>query len=452
MYFGNRKGVELILNVFGEAITQLELGEGFVMQKKGIVVSITLMCLLLVAVSTAGAAGKVSITYQTMAYPPEVQELFKQVIAWFEADHPEIEVNWQHVPWEIGRSKVITQIVTGDVPDAGMIGDWEAELAEMGAILPLDGFLEKWDAYDDYTVGSFQKTSIYDGQIWSLPFEYMPNMLYYRKDWFEEKGLAAPDTWADFLAAAQALTEDTTGDGNIDRWGYAMRGGHNGVEYMYSMIYGFGGKWFDEDGQIAINSPEALEGLQFFADLYQKYQVVPPSAVTDGYRETIESFMRGQTAMVIHSPGSLTELRASGLSDDVLGATIMPAGPRARGTLLGGGRSVIFSGSKNPEAAWKFISYLTSPKVQRFWSQEYGPLPVAKSLYEEAFIAEDPVYSNIVASEKYGISIPTFLPGWAELAEVHFLNIRQQLLLGHITAQEALEKMAEGLEWAMTAE
>jgi multiple sugar transport system substrate-binding protein len=61
----------------------------------------------------------------------------------------------------------------------------------------------------------------------------------------------------------------------------------------------------------------------------------------------------------------------------------LPAGPAKRATIVAGEYLAVFKQSKNPEAAWTFIKWITEPDVQAFWSMKSGYLPMRKSVLDE---------------------------------------------------------------------
>ena len=78
-------------------------------------------------------------------------------------------------------------------------------------------------------------------------------------------------------------------------------------------------------------------------EILTKHKAAPPSAPSDGYRQIMEAFKTGQTAMVWHHTGSLTEIQAA-LKPEQFGTLPMPAGPAAHIARL----TYLFNGISNP--------------------------------------------------------------------------------------------------------
>ena len=76
---------------------------------------------------------------------------------------------------------------------------------------------------------------------------------------------------------------------------------------LLDMIEAFGSP-IVVDGKAALDRDKMIEAMRFWSELYTKYKVAPPSAPNDSYRQIMEGFRTGQTAMIWHHTGSLTEI------------------------------------------------------------------------------------------------------------------------------------------------
>ena len=122
-----------------------------------------------------------------------------------------------------------------------------------------------------------------------------------------------------FWKRSKKCTMDTDGDGETDVYGFGMRGAKGGQEPWGSFSQGPG-----EGGDFEnLTSKESVKGMQDFIDLYEN-GYVPPTAVSDGFQETVSNFQSGLTAMFIHHTGSSADMEKV-LGDDVA-AFPFPAG------------------------------------------------------------------------------------------------------------------------------
>ena len=91
--------------------------------------------------------------------------------------------------------------------------------------------------------------------------------------------------------------------------GFSLRGGAGGFKFVHRPVSSLRGSPIVVDGKAAIDKKKAIEAVDFYVGLLTKHKVAPPSAPNDGYRQIMEAFKTGQTAMVWHHTGSLTEIQ-----------------------------------------------------------------------------------------------------------------------------------------------
>ncbi len=118
-------------------------------------------------------------------------------------------------------------------------------------------------------------------------------------------------------------------------------------------------------------TPAALAANKWFIDLFRTEKVCPPSAPVDGFVQIIANMESGRHRHApIHHIGSANELNAA-LGDDIT-AVPVPKGPTGDAwATYGDASNAVFSATKNPEAAWKRVSFLstarTTPPSTRRW-------------------------------------------------------------------------------------
>lgn len=257
---------------------------------------------------------------------------------------------------------------------------------------------------------------------------------------FEQANLKPPVTFDDFLNAAKVLTVPSK-----NQYGFAYRGGSGGQDQWYAFMLAGGARMVDENGNVVINNEKAVEVNQWYTDLYKKYKVTPTTAPSDSFAQLSAGFQAGTTAMMAHHVGSYETLyKALG---DKLGVVQMPqadpSNPATMGTMTG---NVIFKSSKNKEAAWKFLSWLSGPEATDILSQSTnGQLPVLNTLTSK------PEYANkndgwkvALASEKFAHVWPPF-KGVGTIAGHTWKDNNDLALFGKITSKEMLDNIAKAL-------
>jgi len=341
----------------------------------------------------------------------------------FEAENPDITIEAENIPWNSYYDNLYTAIVAGAAPDTAMVKMFaQPRLIELGALEPLDAFIDAWDGKSDVQDNLYELTKGADGKAYYLPIQYVVLYLYYRPDLFAAAGIEPPTTCDEFRSAAKTLT-------NGDTYGFGFRGGKGGHDHWASLVLSTGAN-FDAGG---MTSDSAVAATEFVLDLFQKDKVFPPSAPNDGFKEIISAFKAGKTAMTIHHIGSSAGM-VEALGDKV-SATVVPECGGGRWTAFGDESTAILSSAANKEAAWKWISFLSSKGHNATFNKATGQLPVTKSDSETWSLHEKRFVDATVASLPYANLLPNVEATSDFVNTVWPVNM-QRALIGEITAAE----------------
>lgn len=242
--------------------------------------------------------------------------------------------------------------------------------ATAGHLEPLDEYINnpKLNQYvdmDDF-ISKFRDNPRYDGKQYGFPMYGESTFFYYRKDVFEKYGIDVPKTTDEMMAAAKKISEESNGE----MYGITLRGmqGIHAVYVWCSFLWGFGGRWLDENGQLDIDSPEAIAGTEFYAEILNKYG--PPGFANFGWTENRVAFTQGKAAMSIDATvnGAFNE---DPKESTVAGKVGYAATPVASGVKLQGGANSLAAHhlylntyGKNKEAAFLFMSWASSGDTQ----------------------------------------------------------------------------------------
>ena len=173
------------------------------------------------------------------------------------------------------------QIGTYETPILGKNG-WLAALDDLMAQYP-DNVQKNYNV-DDLIKGIRLGLS-YDGKLYAAPFYGESSMLFYNKKMFAAAGLKMPSdpTWDQVREFARKLHNPTK-----KQYGIALRGLPGWGEVMApldTVINTWGGKWFDENWQPQLTSPEFTDAVNFYVKLIQDYGV--PGAANNGFSESL---------------------------------------------------------------------------------------------------------------------------------------------------------------------
>lgn len=327
-----------------------------------------------------------------------------ELVAKFERENPGIRIQAEPIPWGGGndyQTRLFAALVAGNGPDAAMVRlSWAARFAAMRALEPLDAMLSGWAGRGGIPGNIWAVNRGADGKQYYLPLQYVVIYLYYRQDLFQQAGLLPPKTHEEFRAAAKALTKDGMA-------GFGMRGGAGGFDNWGPFVLGSNGAGFGKGGMVG---EQALAANRWYVALAREDKVVPASAPTDSFRQIVDAFKAGRTAMMIHHIGSANEV-VGALGDKVSAAPVPRGGADGKGwTYFGDESNAVFAASKAKEAAFRWVAFLSTGENNLALAKLTGQLPVASAAaadwaehprrFVEASTASLPIAASLPDSPK----------------------------------------------------
>jgi multiple sugar transport system substrate-binding protein len=194
-----------------------------------------------------------------------------------------------------------------------------------------------------------------------------------RMDLMEKKGLKIPKTFAELQEVCAAIngTDGVTGlvSFQLHHW------------CLPPYIQGFGGNIFRNpptDIMPALNSPEAIQAIEFYANLLKNY--APKGVLTYTEDQARQALLTGRSNIFIHSSAWITPILMSGDSKvkDTSRVVRMPAGPVRDFPAANSQGLGIPRNAKNKKAAWEFIKWALSPEISMRLVKEHGHSSVCR--------------------------------------------------------------------------
>jgi multiple sugar transport system substrate-binding protein/sorbitol/mannitol transport system substrate-binding protein len=280
-----------------------------------------------------------------------------------------IEVELEVVPESDITAKMLLEFSSGsgryDVVQNNII--FVPGFVKAGYIEPLDDLAAAAPQYLDKAdfVPGYLNTNVLDGKLYGLPVYGESTFVMYRKDLFEEYGIAVPKSFADIEAAAKTIKEKSNGEIT----GITMRGAQ-GIHSVYvwaGYLWGFGGEFIDAAGKSALATPEAAASLDAFARVLKDYG--PVGVANFGWEENRVLFQQGKAGITLDATvnGAFNEDPAV---SSVVGKVGYIPVPVETTKPLGGSSSLavhslyVSAASANKEAAWLFASWATAKEQQ----------------------------------------------------------------------------------------
>jgi arabinogalactan oligomer/maltooligosaccharide transport system substrate-binding protein len=320
---------------------------------------------------------KADLTWWDTSDPTNEAPAFKALIKKFNAEYPNVNINYESVPFAEAQNKFKTAAASGsgapDILRAEVA--WVPEFASLGYLYSLDGTALLEDKED--FLPTPLSSNVYDGKTYGVPQVTDTLALMYNKKLFQKAGIdAAPTTWAEVSDAAAKLKKAGADGIYINSGGY----------FTLPFIYGEGGDIVDPESKtIEINSPEAVAGISEAQKLVKSGAAVKPVA-NDPYGTMMTLFKEGKVGMIINGPWEVANISGDpnfgGFEN--LGVAPVPAGSAQAGAPVGGHNYVIYEGMDDAkaEAAIAFVKFMTSAESEAFIASELGLLPTRQSAYD----------------------------------------------------------------------
>ena len=379
---------------------------------------------------------------------PQRTEVLRGMVDEFEAAHQGVTVEITSLPWGQAFEKLATMVQGGQIPDVVEMPDrWLALYANNDQLVDLGPYMDTWQEAEELNERTVTFGSIVDDTMYMIPYGFYLRAMFWNKKLFEQAGLDGPPATMDDFMAASAKISELEG-----KYGYCLRGGPGGANGYIMMMLNMMGHddYFDEQGNSTLDSPEAIEGLQFLIDLYQN-GYAPRDSVNWGFNEIVAGFYSGTCAMLDQDPDALIAIAERMPAEDFAVAP-MPLGPAGKSfPTIGYAGWSMFEASEHKDEAWALIAHLSSPESNLEWSKFVGVIPIHEGAEQDpAFATEQYAgwFTELNDERWQPTSMPTYLEEFGYFADVVVVQSGQEALLGERTAEDVAGEWAEYLSAA----
>lgn len=328
--------------------------------------------------------------------------------------YPGIEVTLNVTPWNQYWTKLQTQAESSSLPDVfWMNGPNVALYGSNGMLEPMDSFVANGQLDPADYPEAMNEIYTVDGVQYAIPKDFDTVGLWFNKALFERAGVDLPTadwTWDDFHTAAKAIS-DALGDEGV----YGVSTPLGGQEAYYNSILQAGGEIISEDKSTSgFDSPEAIEGLQLWADLVADGSSPTPQQLSDTEGKVM--FASGRSAMVWTGTWAVSQFLESEHADD-FDVVDLPTGER-KATVIHGVANSVSAHSANKSAAMAFAAYLGSEEAQ-VTQAEMGAANPAFNGTQQAFVDSAPNWNLQVFEDAteyaYPYPVSTKTQEWNEV-------------------------------------
>jgi multiple sugar transport system substrate-binding protein len=373
-------------------------------------------------------------------------------------------MKFEFVPWPNFADRMLNELNSGGQLCDLMIGDsqWIGLGAEAGHYIKLNDFFEangiSMDDFIPATVTGYSEWPKGTPNYWALPAFGDVVGWTYRRDWFERpelqaefkekygRDLGVPATLAELKDIAEFFQgREIDGKTVYGAAIYTERGsegitmGVTNVLYNYGFQYGNPENPYELEG--FVNSPGAVEGLEFYKALYDC--CVPPGSSNWYMSENIDAYKSGQVAMQMNFafiwPGVNADPNVGG---DRSGYFPNPAGPAGHFAQLGGQGISVVSYTDSKDAALEYIQWFAQPEIQAKW-WELGGYSALKAVVEDPGFASSQPYAQTFLDSMAIVKDFWAEPSYASLLLPMQQRVHNYVIAGQGTAQEALDGLVK---------
>ncbi len=249
---------------------------------------------------------------------------------------------------------------------------WTEEYVNSGTLLNLDDYINEVEGFKQRNIpGALEKYALFNNSYYSIPFIFGSQLLFYRKDLFEDKTLQnsyykkyrtelrPPRNWSEFNAVARFFTRKFNPE-SPTQYGTTLGGRDSSGAVCETLprIWGFKGEVFDANDEIVLTKPEAINGIKNYIE---SYQYAKEGSQDFWWNEQVEIFASGDSAMMIlfvaHA-AYITDRQHSNIVGRI-GYETLPGGI----SLMGGWSLGIHTESKRKNTAFQFLKWISSKDI-----------------------------------------------------------------------------------------
>jgi len=419
----------------------------------GIVSILTLVVLaLFISPSSRRTGHHRSISYWSVTGQKE--EIPYTVTA-FNAAQDSIYVISNPIPWQEQEKKVLTAILSDNPPDVVSqfipIVKWASRMA----LMPLDDFI----ARDNFDTAAFYpalwEEMKWQDHIFGIPVSSASFAFFYNKKLFRKAGLDPehpPKTWDEVVTYTKQLTRYDA-SGNIIQMGFypfyksALTASQNSPSTPLIIAWEKGASFLSSDGKrVTLINPEYIEALEWLLEFTKPYPVEKMEAFSAGFGYGDQHAFTSEKVAMMILPDIFPDYikhHAPNLDYGVALTPTFPGCPIASSS--GCWWLAIPRGCKDPEAAWEFIKYNASKKVQLDARDARDEILFPSNRYATAdprFLADQRM--AIFATHLEHAHSPTIVPMAHDVFWREFYTAQEKIVYRDASIEKALSQ-AESL-------
>lgn len=386
-----------------------------------------------------------TLTFWLTPDVPAIQDFWESLIADFEAQHPNANVEFTPLDTDVQLTKPAAAFAAGDEPDIlqRVAGEDLNQYVRAGKIAPINDLVDL-TSWSEAALALFSDA---DGNVYGAPTHSFVLGLWYNKQVFSENGLEIPTSWDGLLAACDTLNAAgvvpiALGNGGQDQF----TAGH----LLDAILYQYGGPTIALDATFGENGrtwedPAVVKAASRLKELVDR-NCFPNGFSGLNYSQMTALFIRGESGMVWTGSWLLAPIKDEGRGIEV-GFIPLPDVPDAEHStvelegIIGGatGLAATKKGVEKDSALVAAFLDAVGEATDRY-ATELNQVSVAS----EPATPGDPVQAEIVelASSAGELAPVTDTVVPVSVRDAYFQST-QALTTGDLTPEEFAKAMAE---------
>ena len=274
-----------------------------------------------------------------------------------------IETEWTFIPFGSLQEKITAEGVAanGQFDVINYLDSWGPPNAYW-----LES-IDEWMAADGISMDryppAFAKSAQYEGETKGFPLRAHAQLMFYRKDLIEKP----PETWEEVVEVGKALKESNPDIAPLALY-FNNDGNRQNLFIWLNFLWAAGADVFDDEGRPAWATEEGLKATEDYIALHTEHGVTNPDSLSFVEQDARQSFQQGKSAMIPvwwWAYSGMINPEQSTLSEDQVGFAGMPAYEGETVTYAISMPFSISGHSKNKEAAWEFLKWLSNPDLEK---------------------------------------------------------------------------------------
>lgn len=358
-----------------------------------------------------------------------------------------VQVRIDNEAWEDVRPKAAVAANVGSGPDI-ILGWFDDPHQYPDKLVPLTDLADylgnKYGGWYD----AAQRYGMKDGEWIGLPLGAAGACMVYRQSWVQEAGFEAfPTDYQQVLDCAKKLKA------NGHPMGMALGNAvGDGNGWTHTILWGFGGKMVDDDGEVVLDSPETVQALEYVKELYESFV---PGTLSWLDSNNNKAFLAGElgatnNGISVYYAAKKSEDSAMQEVAKDINHVAMPVGPVGKATELHlFTQAMVFNYTKYPNAAKEYLRFMWEKEQYAPWQQAaLGYISHPLDAY-----ASNPVWTSDPKTTPYrdavkrmlwnGYSGPLGYSSAAAMADYIVVNMFAQACAGDMTPKEAAASAAK---------